>query len=179
MYSLDEKNELLQRVDKARDGLIAAVAGLSESQSNFRPSPEAWSVAGIVEHLAMVEGFVIQRLQQMPEAPDEGNFKDGDAVLFGRVADRSGRFKAPERVHPTGKSLSNSLEQLVNTREKIGELIRSAPDAHFRQHSMPHPVFGPLDGHQWLVAVAGHCVRHTQQIIETKAERNFPERQVG
>ena len=174
MYSLEEKNEVLQSVDKARDGLISAVAGLSEAQASFKPSPEAWSVAGIIEHLAIVEGFVMQRLEQMPQAPDEGNFKDPDTVLYGKVANRSAKFSAPERAHPTGKPLADSLERLANNRDRIGNLIRSAPDAHFRQHSLPHPVFGPLDGHQWLVAVAGHCVRHTQQIIETKAAPGFP-----
>ena len=61
MHSSEEKNELLQRLDNAREGLIAALSGLSESQANFKPSPEAWSVAGIVEHLATVEDFVVMQ----------------------------------------------------------------------------------------------------------------------
>jgi hypothetical protein len=174
MHSLEEKNELLQRLDNAREGLIAALSGLSESQANFKPSPEAWSVAGIVEHLATVEDFVVMRVEKMASEPDDGNFKDSDVVLFDKVVDRSAKFQAPERAHPTGKPLASSLERLVATRAKIVELIRSAPDGHFRQHSMHHPVLGPMDGHQWLVATAGHCARHTQQIIETKAELNFP-----
>jgi hypothetical protein len=106
--------------------------------------------------------------------PDDGNFQESDVVLFDKVVDRSAKIQAPERVHPTGKSLAASLERLATTRAKITELIRSAPDGHFRQHSMHHPVFGPMDGHQWLVATAGHCLRHTRQIIEMKAAPNFP-----
>ena len=174
MHSLEEKHELLQRLDNAREGLIAAVSGLSESQANFKPSPEAWSVAGIVEHLATVEDFVVMRVEKIACEPDDGNFKDSDVILFDRVVDRSAKFQAPERAHPTGKPLASSLERLVATRAKIVELIRSAPDGHFRQHSMHHPVLGPMDGHQWLVATAGHCARHTQQIIETKTALNFP-----
>ena len=176
MHSLQEKNELLQRLDGAREQLIAAVAGLSQPQANFTPSPDAWSVAGIVEHLATVEDFVIMRVERMTSEPDHGNFKDSDLVLFDKVVDRTEKFQAPERVHPTGKPLGSSLERLAATREKIVGLIRSAPDGHFRQHSMEHPVFGPLDGHQWVVAMAGHCLRHTQQIQETKSAPNFPQR---
>jgi len=176
MHSLQEKNELLQRLDGAREQLIAAVAGLSQPQANFTPSPDAWSVAGIVEHLATVEDFVIMRVERMTSEPDHGNFKDSDLVLFDKVVDRTEKFQAPERVHPTGKSLGSSLERLAATREKIVGLIRWAPDGHFRQHSMEHPVFGPLDGHQWVVAMAGHCLRHTQQIQETKSAPNFPQR---
>src|SRR5215470_17657049 len=176
MHSLQEKNELLQRLDGARERLIAAVAGLSQPQANFKPSPDAWSVAGIVEHLATVEDLVIMRLEKIKSEPDHGNFKDSDVVLVDKVVDRTARFQAPERVQPTGKSLGSSLERLAVTREKIVGLSRSAPDAHFRQHSMDHPVFGPLDGHQWVVAMAGHCLRHTQQIQETKSAPNFPQR---
>ena len=174
MHSLQEKNELLQRMDCARERLIAAVEGLSQPQANFKPAPDAWSVAGIVEHLATVEDFVIMRVEKMTSAPDHGNFKDSDVVLFDKIVDRTERLQAPERVHPTGKSLGSSLERLAATREKIVGLIRSAPDGHFRQHSMDHPVLGPLDGHQWVVFITGHCLRHTQQILETKSARNFP-----
>jgi hypothetical protein len=174
MHSQQEKNELLQRLDGGREHLLTAVAGLTEPQANFKPSPEAWSVSGIVEHLANVEDFVVMRIEKMVSEPDAGNYKDSDVALFDRVADRSAKFQAPERVHPTGKSLASSLERLEATRAKIAGMIQSAPDGHFRKHSMPHPVFGPLDGHQWLVAAAGHCLRHTQQILETKAGPNFP-----
>jgi hypothetical protein len=163
-------------MDCARERLIAAVAGLSQAQASFKPSSDAWSVAGIVEHLATVEDLVIMKLEKMTSEPDHGNFKDSDVVLFDKVVDRTERFQAPQRVHPTGKSLGSALERLAATREKIVELIRSAPEGHFRQHSMDHPVLGPLDGHQWVVAVAGHCLRHTQQILETKSAANFPQR---
>src|SRR5262252_9182118 len=82
MHSIQEKNELLQRLDGARERLIAAVAGLSQTQADFKPSPDAWSVAGVVEHLATVEDLVIMRLEKMTSEPDHGNFKDSDVVLF-------------------------------------------------------------------------------------------------
>lgn len=175
MHSVQEKNELLQRLDSVRERLIAAVAGLSQAQASFKPSSDAWSVAGIVEHLAIVEALVIMRLGKMTSEPNHGNYKDSDVVLFDKVVDRTERFQSPERLRPTGKSLGSSLEQLAATREKMIDLIRSAPDGHFRQHSMDHPVLGPLDGHQWVVAVTGHCLRHTQQILETTSAPNFPQ----
>jgi hypothetical protein len=175
MHSLEEKDELLQRLDGARERLMGAVAGLSQSQANFKPSPDVWSVAGIVEHLATVEDFVVTRVENIASEPDHGNFKDSDVALFDKVLDRTQKITAPERVQPTGKSLGSSLERLVASRQKIVGLIRSAPDGHFRQHSMDHPVFGPLDGHQWVVAMAGHCLRHTQQILEIKSAPAFPQ----
>ena len=56
MHSLQEKDELLLRLDGARERLTAAVAGLSQPQANFKPSADAWSVSGIVEHRTFRNG---------------------------------------------------------------------------------------------------------------------------
>jgi hypothetical protein len=37
-----------------------------------------------------------------------------------------------------------------------------------------HPVLGPLDGYEWILAAAAHSERHTKQILEVKADPNFP-----
>ena len=176
MYSAQEKNTVLQYLQQAQDGLISTVSGLSEAQSNFKPAAAVWSVAGIVEHLAIVEDLVVTRLDQLATSanvPEEPRFQGSDAVLIERVRDRSQKFKTLERGQPTGNPLTDSLERLNTSRKRVMAFVQSAP-ADFRQHAMPHPVFGPLDGHQWLLALAGHCVRHTEQIIEAKADPNFP-----
>ena len=176
MYLTEQKDELVRRLDGTRDGLMATVAGLTEVQSNCKPSPEGWSISGIVEHLAIVEDLVILRVEQLAAGSGDspnGKFNESDAVLFEKVVDRSQKFQAPERARPTGKTLRSSLERLAGSRAKIAEFVRAAP-SDFRRHSMTHPVLGPLDGHQWLVALAAHCARHTQQIIETKTAPGFP-----
>jgi len=174
-YSAQEKDELLQQLSNSRDELLASVVGLSVAQASFKPSAEAWSVAGIVEHLAIVENLVIIRLNQLASAPsvkETGKFSESDAILLDKVLDRSVRIQTPERGQPTGKPLAESVETLLTGREKVIDFVRSAP-SDFRQRTLPHPVLGPLDGHQWLMALAGHCARHTQQIHETKSAFSF------
>ena len=175
MYSSEEKDFLIQYLNRTREELLAAVVGLSEGQATFKPAPESWSVSGVVEHLAIVEGFVDVRLQQLPSMPKDAttNFRDSDAVLLDRVVDRSRRISAPDRAQPTGQSLAKSVERLLTSRTRIADFLQSPP-ADFHEHHLPHPVFGGLDGHQWLVALAGHCDRHTRQIHEIKAAPGFP-----
>jgi hypothetical protein len=43
-----------------------------------------------------------------------------------------------------------------------------------RAHAAPHPAFGPLDAHQWILLVAGHSARHTLQIEEVKTAAGYP-----
>jgi hypothetical protein len=35
---------------------------------------------------------------------------------------------------------------------------------------------GPLDAYQWLLLISGHTERHLAQILEVKADPNFPRR---
>jgi hypothetical protein len=176
MYSIREGTEVLQHIDDAHDALIMAVAGLSDAQSHFKPAPEAWSEAGIVEHLAIVENRIVSRIHELlaslPETDKPVATKEADD-LKRKILDRSSKAQAPEATHPMGKSIAESLDSLVVSRNRIRDILRSAP-ADFRQRSMPHPRFGPIDCHQWLVTLGGHCMRHTQQIIETKSAPGFP-----
>ena len=177
MYSIREGTEVLQHIDDAHDALITAVAGLSDAQSHFKPAPEAWSVAGIVEHLAIVEDRIVGRIQELLASPPEPDkpvaTKEADEILRHKILDRSSKAQAPEATHPTGKSIVESLDSLVVSRNRIRDILMSVP-ADFRQRSSPHPRFGPMDCHQWLVTLSGHCMRHTQQIIETKTVPGFP-----
>jgi hypothetical protein len=45
-----------------------------------------------------------------------------------------------------------------------------------RDHLFDHPVpvIGTLDGYQWIMLISGHTRRHTAQILEVKADPNFP-----
>src|SRR5579884_659565 len=109
MYSAQEKNTVLQYLQQAQDGLISTVSGLSGAQSNFKPAAAVWSVAGIVEHLAIVEDLVVTRLDQLATSanvPEEPRFQGSDAVLIERVRDRSQKFKTLERGQPTGNPLT-------------------------------------------------------------------------
>src|SRR5437763_5185113 len=47
-----ERQAAIERLESSRDKLRASIAGLSEQQAVFKPSPERWSILQLVEHLA-------------------------------------------------------------------------------------------------------------------------------
>ena len=53
-----------------------------------------------------------------------------------------------------------------------GDALLDAP--LLRGRVRPHPLFGPWDGFQWLLATGSHTARHNDQIREIKADVNFP-----
>jgi len=165
-----ERTEIIEHLERSRQEFIAAVAGLSESQAKARPDPQRWSVLDCVEHVAMVE----ERFQgwlhgaKKLDAPRVDKAKEAD--LTARTPDRSSRVKAPEAVVPAGRfqTLAQALEQFNAGRTRS---IQFAEERSEDLYSLAaeHPRFGPLNGMELLIIVAGHSRRHGEQIKETRA----------
>jgi DinB family protein len=159
-----------------RDRLVDSMKGLSDAQWNFKPSPDRWSIAEIMEHVAIVEDRVQEIVGNMGQAPADAadrDVKQVDAFILVAIPMRNPRYKAPERVSPIGGRMgAQALEHFLESRVQTNELLSSAPN--LRGRVLPHPIFGPWDGYQWILAAGGHCARHTGQILEVKADPNFP-----
>jgi hypothetical protein len=66
------------------------------------------------------------------------------------------------------------LEHFLANRDQTISFLKSSSD--LREHRVDHPVLGSLDGYEWLLTIAAHSDRHTKQILEIKADPNFPTR---
>ena len=54
------------------------------------------------------------------------------------------------------------------------DFINDQTEEDLRNHISDSP-FGPVDGYQSLLFIAGHMARHTLQIEEVMQAENFPE----
>jgi hypothetical protein len=161
----------------ARGYLLETVSGLSPSQWNFRPDSDSWSIADNLEHLVLIEGRVHAIIGNMIHAPEAepGHEESGmDDFIIGEVPKRSFKVKASSiSVCPANRWTGpQAVELFIASREQTMQLL-AAP--LLRGRVMPHPIFGPWDGYQWLLAVASHSIRHTSQMREVKAHPNFPQ----
>jgi DinB superfamily len=171
-----EQASIQTRLSESCEGVVNAVAGLSETQWRFKPAPDRWSVVDVVEHLAVIEGrvhIVLARMETAPTAPPDHDLRGVDARVLRATVDRRQPIPAPEPILPTGRwTPEAALEQYREARKKTAEIAASTP--YLRGRVIPHPVLGLLDGCQWLLAASAHSVRHTAQILEVKAAQNFP-----
>ena len=53
-----EKERALQYLESTKKDVLAATKDLSEEQWNFKPAPDRWSVAQVMEHIAAAEDFL-------------------------------------------------------------------------------------------------------------------------
>ena len=171
-----EREQAANYLAATRDDLAEAVRGLSDAQWNFKPAPDRWSIAEVMEHVAFIEDRIHEIIGKLGEAPADlptREVKQVDAFVLHQVPSRSFKFQAPERIQPIGRWTGPvGLEHFLESRKKTIERLASAP--HLRGRVLPHPIFGFWDGYQWILAGAGHSARHTAQIHEVKATPGFP-----
>jgi uncharacterized damage-inducible protein DinB len=171
-----DKREGLAQLNRTRDGVIEATKGLSEAQWKFKPGPDRWSVAEVLEHIVLVEDALMENTAQVMRAPAgkaDRDFKSTDQFVVTAIADRSKKAVAPESLRPTGRwSPGEAMDRFLKSRERTVEFLRSTPG--LREHVVDSPFGQPMDAYQWLLFSSAHSERHTKQILEVKADPGFP-----
>jgi hypothetical protein len=177
-----ERDHAVAELESSRKAFLEATNGLSEAQWNFKPALDRWSVAECAEHIGVTEAFILsliteQALKGPAEPEKRAQVQGKDTSMMAMAVDRSAKFKAPESIQPTrrwatsGEITKNVLENRARTIEFV-----STTQEDLRDHFMDHPVFKTLDTYQWILLTSAHMRRHTAQILEVKADPNFPKR---
>jgi hypothetical protein len=163
--------ELLAELDASRAELRALIASLPPDTLTTPPSEFEWSIAQILEHLAMVEdgsGRFFSRMMKDAEASGERESEQSSVLGLNdshQIVTANVRFMAPEFIRPTaGLSPDESLARLDASRARLKEAMRRASGLALGKVSMPHPAFGPFTAYQWLLATSQHERRHMRQI---------------
>ncbi len=164
-------------LQQTRDGVVAATKGLSEAQMKFKPAADRWSVAETLEHIVLAEDFLLQRTEEKimkaPAGPADRDTAKIDAMVLALIPDRSQKAQAPPPIVPTGRwTPAETLDHFLKSRTKTIKFLESTPD--LREHVADSPLGQPLDGYEWLLFIGAHSERHTKQILEVKADPNFP-----
>jgi DinB superfamily len=173
-----ERDRAVAYLKETKASLILSTQGLSDAQWRHKPSAEQWSIADCVEHLGIVEEFLLHRLQGMASAPaatpEELARAAGkeDRIIKDAPA-RERKVKGPPVMMPKGGEPDVVLARFVEARERVIVYAGTTGDA-LRTRLFPHMVFGPLDGFQWLIFLAAHCDRHRVQMEEVKTSTRYP-----
>jgi hypothetical protein len=170
----------MSELHATRKMFLDATANLTPAQWTFKAGPDRWSIAECAEHIAVSEDFIwgmVDKLVAGPPADAEmiAKTQGKDELLVKMVPDRTQKFQAPEPIQPK-KLLSDPTEYVTRfkiSRDKHIAYVDTTQDS-LRDKVAPHPAAGPLDAYQWILLIAGHSERHTKQILEVKADPNFP-----
>jgi hypothetical protein len=175
-----DQDRAMQYLESTKQGVLTATAGLSSAQWNFKPAPDKWSVAEVVEHIAAAEDFlmsmVTSQVMKAPPRPAADDVKAIDDMVVAKIPDRTQKAQAPEPLRPTNRfgSPEASLKHFTEARAQTEVFLKTHSD--LRDHAADSPLGKKLDGYEWVLFIAGHSERHTKQINEVKADPNFPKK---
>ena len=175
-----EKERALQYLESTRANLLESTKSLSEAQWNFKPGPDRWSIAQVMEHIAASEDFIRDSLLKekvmiSAAGPPNRDVKKIDEAVVMMIPDRTHKAQAPGPLVPNNRfgSPEGSLKHFLESRATTEQYLKTA--AGLRDHVMDGPV-GKMDGYEFILFIAAHSERHTKQIEEVKADPNFPRR---
>lgn len=173
-----DRDRALQYLESTKKNILEATAGLSQAQWNFKPTPDRWSIAQVMEHIAASEDFIREKLLKdkvmiAPPGKPGRDVRQIDQAVVTMIPDRTHKAQAPEPLVPTNRfgSPNGSLKHFVESRAATEQFLRTATG--LRDHVMNGPV-GRMDGYEFILFIAAHSERHTKQINELKADPNFP-----
>ena len=131
-------------------GLLASV---TEEQAAWKPAPDRWSIAEVLEHLAHVEGHCF-RLRAERMVKEENPVLD---VYDEKALDAAGQFSSRE--------VEDSFDHFEEQREDNVAWLTSLP-ARAISRTAQHPELGPVNLGQTLNVWAFHDLGHIRQIAE-------------
>jgi hypothetical protein len=168
---------VLARLDRSRASLREAVDRVPAHQRDEPPAADRWSVAGVLEHLALVdERFVAILGGKIADARAAGlPAEQGDPPLLppnteAMLADRTERRQAPPPLVPSGLACEEAWARAEASRAAFVELVTAADGLALSGVIHEHPRFGALNVYQWGGFLAAHESRHAEQLREIASQ---------
>jgi hypothetical protein len=170
--------EITAYLATVRADLAKTIDSTPAAAFDHKPANGGWTGTGIVQHLGTVEGMATKMLEGLfakaladglaMENAAESRIRSMDKF---KVLDRSTKINAPERAHPQPDAqLATSWASLQAVRERLLRLVATVDGRALATVSAPHPLFGAINGYQWLLVVGQHEERHLSQLRETLSE---------
>lgn len=161
--------EVITALHEAQQETDVVFAALTAHDASRRVG-DGWSVAEVVEHMAIVEdgaGRVVGSLaKQVAAVPETSDAPVSPSLAHFHATDPSfHKLVAPEMVQPkSGASVAESAQRMRESRARLIAALEKASGTALGAAHFPHPRFGPLDGYQWALLAAQHQRRHLVQI---------------
>jgi hypothetical protein len=171
-----ERDRLLSYLHSSRKQLIDATTNLTAKQWSYKPAPEKWSIAEVVEHLALTEDLLFGYVRAAVDRPVPAPAKPAidTEQIVNNMKDRSKPANAPGELRPSGKWPAGPVlvDEFRQRRDRVIRYVNDTKDPLRKLHTR----WGGnvVELYQALHAIPGHTERHLAQIMEVKAAGGYP-----
>jgi uncharacterized damage-inducible protein DinB len=169
-------DRLIKQLQSYHATLHASIAAVPPDLRTVTPPSGGWSVAQIIQHVAIIDGRIALMLERsIAAAPDADAAPDPDTILQSRriqaVLDRSVKVETQDQFAPAADwSNEEGLDKLDRAHAHLLEVIRTAEGKALHDIKYPHYILGELNLWQWMAFAGTHEARHAAQIDEIAKE---------
>ena len=163
-------------LEKGRKGLFDDLKAYKDETINQKPSPDAWSIAQVIEHLIMSEELSLQYLKKKTldtsKVPVAGLASQWRFLLTRTVFMLNIKYKAPSLIVPQSDFVSvKELDaRWTRVRNDTYTLLNSLPDGDLKKEIWKHAIAGKMNIYQMLAFFNIHFSRHRKQVYRTLAQ---------
>jgi hypothetical protein len=178
-----ERTQLVRQLADSRQLLLDELREVRDEQWSFKPSPDSWSIAEVVEHLGLQQDAYYRELTivtQMPPMPQYRAQVQGLDEKIRQYTHQQQKDAAPWLLEPLGRwcSPEKAVAQFVRSHGKIIEFIQNTQADFrnlftFRQYS-EGSLWNIRDLHQLMLTNVAHTERHVHQIRTIKQSSDYP-----
>ena len=154
--STREIQELQEALRSARDEVLSAIDGISESEAHEIPAPSEWTVAQLLAHVTELQVFWIARAVLITKEDDPQITRTAveNDQRIGAVTDHSG-----DNMTDLVRDMNAAHDQVVAV---VGDIDPKNLDRPGHREDNPITAGGVIR------YVAGHVRDHADQIIESR-----------
>lgn len=171
---MDRKARLfktLERMESERAGLLASMSHLDSGLLEKKPTPEAWSVAQVIVHIATAEEASLDYLRKKLEVGGHGR-ASAVAVLRSALLELALwlpiRYKAPAGLAQVPEMpMSRALQRWDAVRRAMRNTYTELSEEQVSHELFKHPLVGKMGLLQGLRSLRRHALHHHGQVGRT------------
>lgn len=171
-----DRNYTVDNLKRTRDELIRETENLSDAQWHFHESSDRWSIAEVVEHLALWEIIWAREISMGSRStprPDLIATSSPDSYYHDFIMENKAHV-SPDFSRPTGfiqgKNNLIFFTRLRNQAIGFADTTQADMRVQFELTATKYP----RNMHQVYIYQWGHVDRHMRQIRKIKAHPNYP-----
>ena len=166
------RNDADAMVRRAYERFGEQFGTMSPAQFAYRPAAQSWSVADVAEHVALSNAGILQRLSAGLRTPLSGplGVEDEEIPYLFYAGEEPTHIAAPTG---TWTDVAVAADAYAASARAVTSWAEET-NVDLRLYGGRHPMFGLLDGVQWLLFAAAHTERHRRQILGYSVRPDFP-----
>lgn len=176
LWTETDRQYTLDNMKRTRDELVKETENLTLPQWAFRESADRWSIAEIVEHLAIWEAIWNREvgMGSRNKPTPELNATSKPDTYYHEFIMEDAQHNASDITKPMGFMEGKNNLTLFLRNHAVNLKFVETTKADLRAHFELANTANPRNMHQVLIFQWGHMDRHLRQIKKVKNHPNFP-----